>query len=263
MESIISADGTRIAFERTGSGPPLVLVHGTSADHTRWEPIRPELAEHFTVYALDRRGRGESGDAPEYALEREFEDVAAVVESIDAPVVLLGHSYGALCSLEAALRTDNVRTLVLYEPPFPVGDHRIYDPEVLAEIEARLDDGRDEQALTVFLQRVAGLPPAELDALRAAPNWPGRVAAAHTVYRETKAPAEYEFDPARFAGLTTPTLLLSGSESAPFLRDATASLHEALPDSRVVVLEGLAHAAMNTAPDRFLEEVLSFLQVSP
>lgn len=262
MESIPSADGTRIAYERTGDGSPLVLVHGTSADHSRWAPVLPALNAQFTVYALDRRGRGESGDAPEYDLEREFEDVAAVVDSIAAPVVLLGHSYGGLCSLEAARRTDNVRHLVLYEPPFEVGDHQIHDPEVLEEMKAYLDAGADEQALELFLHQVARLPQPELDALRSAPNWPDRVAAAHTVYRETMAPADYEFDPALLTDLTIPTLLLTGTESPPFLRDATTALHEVLPNSRLVVLEGLGHAAMSTAPDRFVEAVQTFLEAA-
>src|SRR5215470_6685249 len=117
MQTITSRDGTAIAFVRSGAGPALVLVHGTTADHTRWKPLLPEFEAHFTVYAVDRRGRGGSGDASSYSVEREFEDVAAVVDGIGEPAFLLGHSYGAVCSLEAALRTKNVRRLVLYEPP--------------------------------------------------------------------------------------------------------------------------------------------------
>src|SRR5207253_10380171 len=116
-----SKDGTRIAFARSGDGPPLVLVHGTTADHTRWAPILGELEARFTVHAMDRRGRGGSGDAQDYSLEKEFDDIVAVVDSIGEPVHLLGHSYGALCSLEASLLTKNIRKLVLYEPPIATG----------------------------------------------------------------------------------------------------------------------------------------------
>ena len=260
METVTSADGTRIAYERTGSGPPLVLVHGTTADHTRWEPVRPAFAAECTVYTVDRRGRGGSGDAADYALEREFEDVTAVVDSIGEPVVLLGHSYGALCSLEAALRTDNLRGLVLYEPPIPVEGHDFYSPGVLAEMEALLNEGEDERALLLFFREVVGSSPAELDALRAAPNWSARVAAVRTVLREEPAPAEYEFDPVRFERLTTPTLLLAGSESAAFLGAATNALADALPNARVAVFEGHGHAVMNTAPERFVDEVLGFVR---
>lgn len=100
MNRIISKDSTPIAYQQSGKGPPLVLVHGTTADHTRWAPVLQPLEEHFTLYALDRRGRGESGDADaeHYSIEREFDDVAAVVDSIGEPAYLLGHSYGALCA---------------------------------------------------------------------------------------------------------------------------------------------------------------------
>lgn len=260
METVTSADGTSIAYERTWSGPPLVLVHGTTADHTRWEPIRPALAEHVTVYAIDRRGRGESGDAVEYELEREFEDVAAVVDSIDEPVILLGHSYGALCALEASLRTDNLRGLILYEPPIPVGDHRLYGGDDLGKMKALLEEGEDEQALVFFLAEIADVPAAEIDALRSAPNWPARVEAAHTAYRETQAPASYVFDPARFERMTTPTLLLSGGESAHWFRDAIDAIDDALPNTRIAVLDGHGHVAMNTAPELFVETVLSFVR---
>lgn len=262
METITSADGTPIAYERTGSGPPLVLVHGTTADHTRWEPLRSAFEEHGTVYAIDRRGRGESGDATEYALEREVEDVVAVVESIDEPVNLLGHSYGALCSLEAALRTDDLRRLVLYEPPLPVSDHYPDTEDVLAEMTALVDDGEDEQALVRFFHGIVGSSPTELDAYRSAPDWPARVDAVHTVIREERASKGYEFDAVRFDGLTTPTLLLSGSESHPFLKDSTDVLDDALPNSRIAVFDGQGHAAMNTAPDLFVDEVLAFIRES-
>src|SRR5262245_47232567 len=140
MTSVRSKDGTAVAYARSGHGPPLVLVHGTTADHTRWAPLLAALEQRFTVYALDRRGRGGSGDAAGYAIEREFEDVAALVDSIGEPVGLLGHSYGALLSLEAMLRTSRVRKLVLYEPPIPAGV-LIYSQGVIEKLQALLDKG--------------------------------------------------------------------------------------------------------------------------
>jgi pimeloyl-ACP methyl ester carboxylesterase len=116
-ETVASADGTQLAVWKSGEGPPLVLVHGATADHSRWAPALPALEEHFTVYNFDRRGRGKSGDAADYALEREYEDVVAVVESAGTEVNLLGHSHGGVCALEAALLSDRIRKLVLYEPP--------------------------------------------------------------------------------------------------------------------------------------------------
>ncbi|MCZ7544560.1 MAG: alpha/beta fold hydrolase [Anaerolineae bacterium] len=125
MEKVRSQDGTPIAYHRNGEGPPLVLVHGAIASHARWAAITPALAQRYTVYAIDRRGRGESGDAESYAMAREFEDVAAVVDAIGEGVNLLGHSFGALCALEAALLTPHVRRLIAYEPPpVPVPEGR-------------------------------------------------------------------------------------------------------------------------------------------
>lgn len=259
METVTAPDGTAIAYERSGSGPPLVLVHGTTADHARWEPVRSALAERLTVYAIDRRGRGESGDAEDYAIEREAEDVVAVVQSIDGPVSLLGHSYGAIVTLEAALHLDDLRALVLYEPPLPVGDHDPDSADALAAMAALVDAGERERALVTFLRDVANVPEAEVDALRAAPNWPARVAAVHTALREERARKAYAFDAARVAALATPTLLLVGGASAPFYGDGIAVLHDALPNGRVAVLEGQAHAAMSTAPALFVDEVLAFV----
>lgn len=261
METVTSADGTEIAFERTGSGPPLVLITGGATnDHRRWDQagVRPAFAEHCTVYAMDGRGRGESGDADAYALEREVEDVTAVVDSVDRPVTLLGHSVGALYSLEAALRTENIERLVLYEPPIAVGGHELGMDALVAEIETLLTDGEKEQALVRFLQAVGGLSPEELDALRSAPTWQDRVAVAHIIPRGLQAADGYEFDAARFAALPIPTLLLSGSESPPLYRDGIVALDEALPNSRIVTFEGHAHVAMLTATDRFIDEVLAF-----
>lgn len=126
MESIRSKDGTPIACQRTGTGPPLVLVHGTLGSCKRW-PILPALEKQFTVYAIERRGYGESGDTSDYAVEREFEDIAAVVDSIGDAVNLLGHSFGGFCVLEAALLTSHLRRLIVYEPsPLPVPGQSLY-----------------------------------------------------------------------------------------------------------------------------------------
>jgi pimeloyl-ACP methyl ester carboxylesterase len=257
METITSKDGTMIAYQRSGVGPPLVLVHGTTADHTRWAPVLPALEHHFTVYALDRRGRGGSGDAEPYAIEREFEDIVALVDSIEEPAFLLGHSYGALCSLEAGRRTTHLRKLVLYEPPIPTGIE-IYPHEVVSRIQTLLDEGNREGALITFMQDIVHVPPHELEMLRSAPNWPARIAAAHTILREMRGSNEYVFEPARFRSLTTPTLLLLGGDSPPFFKAGIEAVHAALPENRMVVMPGQQHTAMNTAPELFTRAVLQF-----
>jgi pimeloyl-ACP methyl ester carboxylesterase len=182
MDHVTSADGTSIGYDRRGSGPALLLVHGTTADHRRWAGISPRLEEHFTVYAMDRRGRGESGDAPAYALMRGAEDVAAVAQDIDDAVSILGHSYGALCSLEAALLTD-VNRLILYEPPIPTATP-LYPPGVPERMQSLIDSGEWEAALEVMFREVVRMPEHELEQYRRLPMWKVRVQLAPTISRE-------------------------------------------------------------------------------
>jgi len=260
QESVTSKDGTAIACWCNGGGPPLVLVHGTAADHNRWAPVLPVFEQHFTVCAVDRRGRGGSGDSEDYAIEREFEDVAAVVDSLGEPAILLGHSYGALCALEAALLTRNVRKLVLYDPGIEVAGEEIYPPEVIERLEALLEASDRDGVVATTMREVAGLPPETVEYMRSQPAWQARVAAAHTIPRELRAGKAYGFDPERFADLGVPTLVLSGGESPAALRKAGEAVEETLPDSRIVVMAGQGHAAMDTGTDLFTTEVLRFVE---
>src|SRR5690349_10531550 len=226
-----SKDGTRIAAFRSGAGPPLVLVNGTTADHTRWHPVMAPLEARFTVYAADRRGRGASGDTLPYAFEREFEDVAALVDraarDAGAPASLLGHSWGAVCSMGAAMRTRNLRRLILYEPPyFP--DETIFPANFLAQLDALVVSGRNDEAVSRFLREIVRVPPTEMDLLRSAPSWRGRIAAAHTIARECRR-SGYPIPPESLAAIRVPVLLLEGGESPPFLRKAVSFVHGKIP----------------------------------
>jgi pimeloyl-ACP methyl ester carboxylesterase len=255
-EVVTSADGTPIAVWRTGEGPPLVLVHGAAADHTRWAPVLPALAQRFTVLALDRRGRGGSGDAAEYALAREAEDVVAVVEAAGGPAAVLGHSYGGVCSLEAARLTAAITRLVLYDAP--VGFLQTPAP-VVEQLLALHRAGDYEELLAVFFREVVGLPAEQIELLRGLPAWQGRLAAAPTIAREERANREYRFRPARLTGVDIPTLLLCGGDSPRPFADAADALAEALPAARIAVMPGQRHAAMDTGTDLFVDEVLRFL----
>ncbi len=259
MELFTSTDGTAIAAVKSGAGPPLVLVHGTTADHTRWSGVSPQLEEHFTVCAVDRRGRGESGDTGAYSIQREAEDIAAVVEAIEGTVAVLAHSYGAVCSLEAALLTDGIHKMVLYEPPIPTGLD-MYPPGVPDLMQELIDDDDPEGALELFFKSVVGMPEHEFDEYRQLPMWSRRVELAHTIPRELAIDKHYSFDPTKFADLDVPTLLLLGGDSPPMFRRAVEAVDAALPDSRVVTLAGQQHIAMDTNPELFLDEVLLFLR---
>jgi pimeloyl-ACP methyl ester carboxylesterase len=258
MTQVVSQDGTPIAYERTGTGPPLVLVHGTGVDHTYWDLLIPGLAREFTVYAMDRRGRGQSGDTPPYAIQREFHDIAALVDTLPGAVNVLGHSYGALCALEAALLTSRIHKLALYEPPLSTTVDVSVPSDTLDRFDAFLNAGKAEAAL-LLLHAVGRTPADELHVLRSLPSWQARVLAAPTIPREVLAVRDYRFDPGRFRQLRTSVRLLLGSETLPVYQAATQPLHGSLPQSRIVVLPGQAHDAALTAPALVVREVIGYL----
>jgi pimeloyl-ACP methyl ester carboxylesterase len=259
MKTIVSRDGTGIAYSSTGAGPPLLLVHGGVSDHTRWNPILPALEQRFTVRAMDRRGRGRSGDTEPYAVEREFEDIAAVVDASEEPVHLLAHSFGAACAIGAAFLTSNMRTMMLYEPP-PVAAASILPPETAARMRSMLEHGDREGVVTTFMLDVAAIPPQEVATLKTLPSWTARVAAAHTILREVDGlTALRPFPAGQLARLSIPTLLLVGGESPALYTRNIDQLHTQIPNSRVAVLTGQRHMAINSSPDLFSQTVLAFL----
>lgn len=258
MEQTKSQDGTLIGFWRGGSGPPLLLVHGTTADHSRWAPIVPRLEQHFTVYAVDRRGRGGSSDAPEHDIMREAEDMAAVVEAIGEPSFVLGHSYGGICSLEASLLTDKVARLILYEPPIPTGLPQ-YPPGIPDRIQTLVDDGKSEAGLELFFREVVRMPEQQLKGYRQLPAWHTRIQLTPTIPREMTFDKTYRFDTDKFADFQVPTMLMLGGDSPPLFQQATELLDATLSNSQVVILPDHQHIAMDTNPDLFIKKVLGFL----
>ena len=262
-EFVRSPDGTSIAVFRSGVGPPLILVHGASADHTTFRVVGPWLARDLTLHAIDRRGRGASGDTEPYAIVREFEDIAAVAEAVavesGGPVPVFGHSHGGRTALGAALLTDRISRVISYEgAPTPPGV--TYQATGLdAELRELLAAGDAAAVLATFMTRVVGMGESELAAYRADPVWPRRVAAAPTIVRELEA----ERDPAGslevLARIRQPVLQLLGGESLPVFREATLAFDARLPNGRVVVIPGAKHAAHHTHPDAVVTAVRAFL----
>ncbi len=261
-DHVVSPDGTRIGFWSTGDGPPVVMVHGAMADHTTLDRVVPLLAPHVTVHAVDRRGRGISGDGPDYALDREYDDLAAVAAAVagraGVPVTLYSHSYGATCALGAALRSPDVGRLVLYEPAFAGTTH--HPAALLDRLDAHVACGDLEAAVETAFRELLGASAADVDALRAQPSWPARVAAARTIPRELRTATARVLDPAQYAGIRVPALLLDGERSPAGQRRVVAALAAALPSARVAVLPSQAHLAQLTAPELVAEVVLEFLR---
>jgi pimeloyl-ACP methyl ester carboxylesterase len=261
--AVHAPDGTRIATFISGAGPPLVLVHGAASDHTTFRVVEPMLALRYRVHAIDRRGRGASGDGAGYGIEREFDDLAAVVDTITTEtgrgIDVVGHSFGGRVGLGAALRTPNLRRLVVYEgAPAPPGTP-YQAPDLLVRLRSLADAGRNEELLTTFLAEVIGMTEADLAAYRANPVWPARVSSAPTIVREIEA----EVSPAAaldaLGGVRVPVLQVLGGASQPAFRVATEALQARLADGRVAVIDGAKHGAHHTHPDRFVAEIERFL----
>lgn len=264
MERVTSRDGTEIAYWSSGSGPPLLLVHGTAGTHERFAPLLPYLEPHATVHVMDRRGRGASGDSSVYELAREFEDVAAVVDSIAetsrSVVDVYGHSYGGNCAFGAALLTSNIRRLVLYEGWPPLRPERLeFPPEVGERLDRLVAEGDRELALETFMREIVGVPEDDLATVRAQPTWQARVGAVHTITREIEGFYGHPLDPEEGSKITVPVLVVTGSETPPSIRDDPEGLAEALPDARIAVIDGQQHIADILAPKVFAATVLAFL----
>ena len=263
MNTVRSIDGTRIGFERYGNGTPLVLVHGTAAVGARWLPLVPMLLDHFAVYVVDRRGRGNSGDSETYSIDLEFHDIAAVVDSIGTPVNLLGHSYGGKCSLGAARLTRNLRRLILYEPGIlPPGVH-FFPAGMIERLDALGCAGQNAELLTTFIREVLHKSDEELARDRARTTWEVQVVAAPTIPREMRALENFHFEPSQYPDLRVRTMLLRGTASSALWHPAHESIRATLPDCRIVEMPGQAHHAMDTAPEMFVALLAQFCQAYP
>jgi len=256
MQRVYSPTGATVSYETCGRGPALVLVHGAFSDHrTNWEFVRPLLEKRFTLYAVARRGRGETDATEGHSLDDESKDVAAVVRAVGQPVFLLGHSYGAQTALAATSQlADRVRKLVLYEPPRPP----VAAKTTLARLEELATGGDWEGFSVTFFRDLLLIPSDELDALRATELWPPILNDAKASLGDIRALIRYDFDPERFRELRVPVMLQIGTES-PRQLYVTDALAAVIPDVLIQELSGQAHEGMTTAPEMYAEAVARFL----
>jgi pimeloyl-ACP methyl ester carboxylesterase len=262
VSHVTSRDGTRIGYWTTGEGPPLLLVHGLLGDHTRWAALQRYLEPHLTVHAMDRRGRGASGDASDHDVTREVEDVAAVIDDVAEAagirVDVYGSSGGASYALNAAALTSNIGRLVLFEPPAREV-LELLPAQLLDQLDALLAAGDRDGVLVAAYRAVVGLSDEEIHELQAQPAWPNRLAAAHTVPRELRVDPDKMFVPEKAAAVTVPTLVLVGSDSPAPFRTSADTVASTVPDARLVVLEGHGHGAELFGTDLVAEQVLAFV----
>jgi pimeloyl-ACP methyl ester carboxylesterase len=253
-----SKDGTPIGFVKIGAGPGVVIVHHSLATGASWHRVAEHLAGDFTCYVLNRRGRAGSGDAPDYSMEREFDDIHCALEMAGHGASVIAHSYGAVCALGAALLAPP-RKLILYEPPLPVGGTiaGTHLPAYRAAIEA----GDLDRALEIGYAHFASVPPSKIKLMRGTPEWMEDRALAHTWTREVEAVEQHGPSLEKYRALRVPTLLLLGALSAEHpLKDTTHALAKTLPDARIVDLPGQGHLANARAPALIAGIIRAFLR---
>ncbi|MFJ8387689.1 alpha/beta fold hydrolase [Streptomyces sp. NPDC094438] len=258
LNSVESRDGTVIGFEVLGQGPPMVLVHGGTNDRSGWTSVLAMLAERFTVHLLDRRGRGLStAERGPYELRREGEDIAAVAESAGPDVYVVGHSYGALCSLEAALVTDAIGRMFLYEPPAPTEGRVVVPPGTIERIRAAAAAGDSAAILETFFHEVIQMSTRDVQMMRGTPIWSARLSVAPTIVRELDSVENFDISD-RFGKITIPVRLLLGTESPAYFRPAAGAIAAQLPHADLVPLHGQGHLGVSGDPDQFVAAVLAF-----
>jgi pimeloyl-ACP methyl ester carboxylesterase len=247
-DTVRSSDGTTIAFDRSGDGPPLVLVGGALSDRSAGASLAAHLVERFTVIAYDRRGRGDSGDTGPYAVDREVDDLLALIVDAGGSAFVFGHSSGAALALEAAARGLPIERLALYEPPFIVDDSRPEPPrDYVTRLEELVSADRRGDAVEYFMTVVVGVPADMVTQMRSSPMWASMEALAHTISYDGKvmgdAMAGNPQPLQRWASVTIPTLVMDGGASPAWQHNGVRALVDVLPNVRHRTLEGQDHGA--------------------
>jgi pimeloyl-ACP methyl ester carboxylesterase len=241
VETTKSADGTVIAYDRTGSGPPLIVTLGAFCDRQTFVP--PEsLTSVFTVYTYDRRGRGDSGDTPSYSVEREIDDLTAVISAAgEGPAFVYGHSSGAALALKAAVAGAPVGAIVAYEPPFTIPGSRELPDNPGPRIREMVEAGRRGDAVRYWMTDVVQAPPGVLAMMEGSPAWPGLEALTHTLPYDIELTGDQGIPVGVLARITVPVLVVGGGNSPDWFRRTVRETAEAIPGARLVTVEGHDH----------------------
>jgi pimeloyl-ACP methyl ester carboxylesterase len=247
-DTVTSNDGTTIAYDRSGDGPPLVVINGAMSQKADVAEVASQLVTTFTVFAYDRRGRGDSGDTGPYAVEREIEDLDAVIGAAGGSAFVFGHSSGAVLALRAVAAGLDIPRLVIYEPPFIVDDSHAPVPDDYAQhLEDLIAAGKPGDAVAYFFTDSVGIPAEAVAHMREDPSWEGMASVGHTLSYDGRIMADtMRGDPAplqQWASVTTPTLVLDGSESFPFMHPSADAIAAVLPNAERQTLEGQDHGA--------------------
>jgi pimeloyl-ACP methyl ester carboxylesterase len=247
LETVQSTDGTAIAYQRSGEGPALILSVGAFCDRSSTAGLTPLLADHFSVYEYDRRGRGSSGDSPDYSIDREVDDLASLISAAGGSACIYGHSSGAALALEAAARGVPVTALVAYEPPYTAMDDGTGgSTELLEGVRARIVAGDRDGAAALFLEGV-GTPAEYIPMIRQSPGWPAMLELAPGLVYDLGLCNGGVVPCRRLARIGVPTVAVSGGASPEWATRAGAAIADVVPGARHVVLDGQTHAVAHEA----------------
>jgi pimeloyl-ACP methyl ester carboxylesterase len=242
LEYVTSKDGTTIAYDRLGQGPAVVLVSGGSVDRSSNAGLAEQLADEFTVFNYDRRGRGPSGDTQPYAVEREIEDIDAVIGAAGGTANLYGSSSGAALALLAAAAGSPVQKLALWEPPYIVDESRPRpDPNTAQIYRDLVAQDRRGDAVEYFMAKVVGMPPEFVAGARSQPWWQWTESLAHTLAYDAEIMGDYSLPVDKIRSVTTPTLVLVGAASFDFFGPTARAIEDAVANGEVMTLEGQEH----------------------
>lgn len=262
----ISKDGTQIRCAMDGTGAPLVMIHGTGDTYKGFRRLKEHLAPHFTLYMMDRRGRGISGDGDDaqYELAREFEDVAATIDAIaretGGGVNVFAHSFGAMCALEGALLTNNLKRMVCYEPSL---NRTAADPKrdtTIEKMRGLIAVGDRDGTVAAHLRGIINTTEEVVEKQRANKDgWAERMAMAHTMPRELHALKSHVFEPDRYSPISAPVRFLLGEKSVGRGPENAQRLVAAIPHAELVILEGQGHFGYLAAPELIAAKIVEFI----
>jgi pimeloyl-ACP methyl ester carboxylesterase len=244
MKKAISKDGTPIAYEVTGSGSPIILVDGAlcSRNFGPMPKLAPLLAEHFTVFSYDRRGRNQSGDTKPYAADREIEDIDALIKEAGGSAYVYGVSSGAALSIAAAAKGLNITKLALYEPPFRVDDEGHHaPPDSLQQLQKMIDEDRRGDAVKFFMKDMVGVPAFAVFMMTLFPIWKKLKAVAHTLPYDATVLGDLGLPEDKAKSIKIPTLIAGGDKSQVMLQHSVKKLAEVMPNNRLEILHGQTH----------------------
>ncbi|MGH2710853.1 MAG: alpha/beta fold hydrolase [Actinomycetota bacterium] len=241
LMKVTSRDGSSIDIDRTGEGPPVVLVTGGSVDRQSLIPLAAELSKSFTVLNYDRRGRGESTDTPPYAIDREIEDIDAVITAAGGSAHLYGSSSGVVLTMRAAASGLPVDKLAMWEPPFILDEASRPPSDQVEQYETMVAEDRRGDAVEYFMTRIIGMPAEMVAGMRTQPWWPAQEAIAHTLAYDARIMGDYSIPTDVAAQVKAPTLVVAGGKDFPWMRETAAALADAIPNGQVRLLDGQGH----------------------